>query len=456
MFKTVPEGFYSILDCRQMNLYRFAISEIYNLYQNNILTKRETVNDLINNYIRDNRKEIGEDKTAADVIRLFVSTGWLEMKYDAHECDDVFSFTDYAMAYLRFQASYDPEKNLDSNNALVISKILEDMFNDTTSNAYKYPYRSGLSIIYNRFNGLIHDLRDVQKQLSEKKLMLKDVKSSQDIATALSSYMEELKNGYIANIYRTMTLTTSVENLFMLLLDDLQYNAEFRNRMIFDMAENYKYEPKTNHELECELDIYINKLSTLFFKDIHKQRDKIEKLKNEILEAVTVKIYLVTASNTSNLVILQSIFDKLNAIEDVDDELLTALNSLFKYDEARIIEPGRLYQQKETQDLSNAQPVQRMSNEELEAQRIKRESSIKKAKQYCLDLLGNNDFIEIANIEATPENVEKLKLIYTYADDASTGYLLSVINNEKIKKGDYMFSNCRICKVKKNDSRNSK
>ena len=452
MFKTVPDGFYSVLDCRQMNLYRFAISEIYNLYQNNTLTKREIINDLINNYIKNNREEVGDDKTAADVIRLFVSTGWLEFRYDAHECDDIFSFTDYAIAYLRFQSSYDPEKNLDSNNAFVISKTLEDLLNDTGSNAYKYPYRSGLAVIYNRFNGLIHDMRDVQKQLAENKLLLRDIKSSQDIATALSSYMEELKNGYLANIYRTMTLTTSVENMLMAVIDKIQYDVEFRQRLIVDMAENYKYEPKTKHELECELDLYANNLSNLFFQDIHRQRNKIEKLKNEMLEEITVKIHLVTASNTSNLVILQSILDKLNAINNVPDDIVVALNSLFRYDEARIIEPGRLYQQKEIQDTGDIEPVQRLSDEELAAQRQRKESSIKKAKQYCSDFLGDNDIVEISDIENTPENVEKLKLIYTYADDVSTGYLLSPINNEKIKKGDYMFSNCRICKIKKNDS----
>jgi hypothetical protein len=316
------------------------------------------------------------------------------------------------------------------------------MINVQNAPAARYPYRAGLIAIKKELHAAYDEIRNIATALKDNKLSVKYIRNRSDMNSALANYLDDIRNGYLANMYGTLTITTSLLKVFNELFDKLD-EPIFKEYVIADMDEYYN-SMKSKQELYDELYDAVEILKHYIQVDIPDARQQVEQLKNDNIAEMTAKMHLLNAGSASSLGIIQNISELLNnyATSENSEEVLTILASLFNFDDIRNIDAGELYHRPEPIPETNSEPIEEIDTDGIETHYDEEAYLI--AKEYANEFLAGKDRIDVSEIPYSDENMEKLRFIISFADAFGTEYVLQIIDDKKIKMGDYLVDHFEV------------
>lgn len=442
IFKSVPDGFYSVFSSSLTLLYQDALEDLYDLDRHNTLLLRSTAEECVNCCISKFKETNQCASTPYDILSFLEKRGWLHVQYDAKAGQDIFSFSRYAIDFFQFQINSNTNNDVNTKHMTTLYELINDMINVQNAPAARYPYRAGLIAIKKELHAAYDEIRNIATELKNNKLSIKYIRNRSDMNSALSNYLDDLRNGYLANMYGTLTITTSLLKIFNELFDKLD-EPIFKEYVIADMNEYYN-SMKSKQELYDELYDAVEILKHYIQVDIPNARQQVEQLKNDNIAEMTAKMHLLNAGSASSLGIIQNISELLNnyATSEHAEKFLEILSPLFNFDDIRNIDAGELYHRPEPISETNSEPIEEIDTDSIETHYDEEAYLI--AKEYANEFLAGKDRIDVSDIPYSDENMEKLRFIISFADAFGTEYILQIIDDKKIRMGDYLVDHFEV------------
>jgi hypothetical protein len=469
IFKTAENSdFFSILARPNKELYWAVINMLYDevmsIYERCI--SRSEAKFLIEKLIAKYNAEKDKNEECAmepyAFLSVFIETGWLVQRYNGEEGDDFLFFTPFAFNFIKSMEDYHNGGNMIQTADCLerIHDIAEDILEQREdSDAYKYPFRSGLQKIITLLGDCFYQLSNIDYQMSENVKEILDTKNLQELIDKLTVYIDDLNRGYIHDVYDSFNLTELHRKRVLQLIEKIEQDDDLRQKVLVDMNERYKV--TANSLSESELSSTLTSMLTTLENKIKvaypSYKDRIDNNVQNVISKSLHKMNILSEGGSSHLATLNRVIEMLSFVADKEMEdvysTTTEIADLFENsinnNKMRVVTENSLFKKREMSPKEEMEPVVFLEdNEDFDLADFEMEHfSLEDANKYSKELLGSLSEINVKDIFFDDDDlITKLQAVCLMSDEESAEYEL-VFTGERTYKDGYEFDEFIIKKI---------
>lgn len=457
--------FFSVLSRPNKEVYWTVINAIYDevmsVYERHIT--RSEARFLIEKITAKNKIN-KDDKTMEPytLINAFIDTGWLIQRYDGEEGDDVLLFSPFAINFLKSMDDYNVNGGIIQTEDYLnrIAVIADDIIQrNVESDAYKYPYRSGVLKIITLLGDCFYQLSNIQYQTNEDIKIILDSKDLQDLIDKLTIYIDDLNNGYMHDVYESFNLTELYRKKVTQLIEEIENDPLLKEKVILDMKERYKnvVHQKSDEEISIELSEMLITLENKIKVAYPTYKEKIDRNVQNVIQKSIHKMNLLSEGGASHLSSLNRVIELLSFISNKnldniylnDEESLSLFSNSLNINRNKIISQDSLFKKREMSTKDDMEPVAILeSDEEVDLAKLETEHfTLEDSNRYAKKFLRTRDEVKASTLDFdNEETVIELQAICLLSDDKGAEYEV-VFTGERVCCGDYEFDDFVIKKM---------
>lgn len=466
VFKNTDNAdFFNILARPNKELYWTIINHLYDevmsVYERRISRSeaRFLIEKILSKY-KTKKDECSMEPYA--FINSFIDTGWLVQRYDGEEGDDLLFFTPFAINFLKSMEDYDNNGGLIQTEDYLkrIYSIADDIIErKEDSDAYKYPFRNGITKIITLLGDCFYQLSNIQYQTNEDIKIILDTKDLQELIDKLTIYIDDLNGGYIHNVYESFNLTELYRKKVTELIEAIEIDKNLRTKVLLDMKERYKNSPiqKTDEELEQSLSLMLTTLENKIKVAYPSYKEKIDKNIQNVISKSLHKMNLLSEGGASHLATLNRVIELMSFIAERNDEHLYEndehaiglLNNSININKTKVVSQESLFKKREFAQKEQMEPVEILeTDEEVDLAKLETEHfTLEESNQYARKFLKNMSEVKASSLDFdNEETVVKLQAICLLSDDKDAEYEI-VFTGERVYCGEYEFDDFVIKKI---------